>query len=90
MYNISDISKEKLNLSYPCSWTYKIIINDDKNINDKINKIMEDKEYKLNLSKISKKGNYKSYSLEIEINSDFERTNLYTILSNETYIKMVL
>ncbi len=90
MYNISDISKEKLNLTYPCSWIYKLIINDNKKLDDKINQIIGNKKYKLNLSKVSKKGNYKSYSLELEVSSDSERIKLYTILSNEVYIKMVL
>ena len=59
MYNISDISKEKLNLTYPCLWTYKLIVNDDNDINAKIDKIINNIKHKLILSKTSKKGNYK-------------------------------
>lgn len=85
-----DLNKEKLILSYPCSWSYKIVILETINMKKIIKDILGQREYKLKASKVSSKGKFKSYNLDLLVHHDDDRKGLYTLLGEHIDIKMVL
>ncbi len=85
-----DLSKEKLKLSYPCLWKYKLVLLKDKNSKKIVSNILGDYKHKLIESKVSKKGKFKSYSLELLVHNEDKRKELYKILGEHKEIKMVL
>ena len=85
-----DLNKEKLQLDYPCSWKYKIILLENINAKNVVKNILLEREYKINASNTSKKGKYKSYSIELIVYNDDDRKELYNLLGEDSNIKMVL
>ncbi len=85
-----DLSKEKLKLNYPCSWTYKVIGKNDNEVKSAVKEILSSREYSLKESNTSKKGKFKSFTLELLVHNDDDRKTLYEILSAHDNIKMVL
>lgn len=85
-----DLSKEKLKLDYPCNWTYKIVILEKININKVIVEVISKREHKVKESKVSSKGKYKSYSLDLIVHNEDDRKELYKLLGDHSDIKMVL
>ncbi len=85
-----DLNKEKLVLNYPCSWAYKVVILDSKNMKKILKDILGQREYQLKASKVSSKGKFKSYNLELLVHSDDDRKELYALLGDHKDIKMVL
>lgn len=85
-----DLSKHKLELTYPCSWSYKIIILETTNVKYISKDIFGEREHKVNESKVSKKGKFKSYDIELLVHSDDDRTELHKLLGAHKDIKMVL
>jgi len=85
-----DLSKKTLELNYPCNWTYKVIGKTDQDIKEAVKEILEAREYKLNISNVSKKGKFKSFTLELLVHNEDDRKTLYEILSAHDKIKMVL
>ena len=85
-----DLSKEKLELDYPCNWIYKVIGKDEKKIKSAVNKVLDSREYTIRKSHTSKKGNFLSFTLELLVHNEDDRKTLYEILSEDADIKMVL
>jgi len=85
-----DLSKEKLQLDYPCSWKYKIVIHEKSNANKITEEIFIKREFSLEKSKVSKKGKFKSYSLELLVHNEDDRKEIYKMLGDHKNIKMVL
>jgi len=85
-----DLNKEKLKLNYPCSWKYKMVVLESININNVVKDILSDRENKVSESNVSKKGKFKSYTLELLVHSDDDRTEIYKLLGDHSDIKMVL
>ncbi|RXJ89535.1 DUF493 domain-containing protein [Arcobacter sp. CECT 8983] len=85
-----DLSKEKLQLDYPCSWKYKIVIHETSNANKITEEILIKREYSIEKSKVSKKGKFKSYSLELIVHNEDDRKEIYKMLGDHKDIKMVL
>ncbi|MCP5062992.1 MAG: DUF493 domain-containing protein [Ignavibacteriae bacterium] len=85
-----DLNKEKLHLDYPCSWKYKIVLLENINVKKIVKDILLEREHSLKDSNTSKKGKYKSYSIELIVHNDDDRKELYNLLGEHTDIKMVL
>ncbi|MGA1941051.1 YbeD family protein [Arcobacter sp. YIC-310] len=85
-----DLNKEKLKLNYPCNWKYKIVVLETINIKTVVTDVVSQREHKVNESNVSKKGKFKSYTLELLVHSDDDRKGLYENLGNHDDIKMVL
>ncbi|MGA1933249.1 YbeD family protein [Arcobacter sp. YIC-464] len=85
-----DLNKEKLKLDYPCNWKYKIVVLETINIKKVVTEVISKREHSVKESKVSKKGKFKSYTLELLVHSDDDRTGLYENLGNHDDIKMVL
>jgi len=83
-------SKEKLELEYPCSWTYKLIGLEKEVIQKAIHDVILEREHKLTHSNKSKTGKYVSMNLDIIIQNEDERNFIYEALKAHQHIKMVL
>ncbi|MGB3750802.1 MAG: DUF493 domain-containing protein [Arcobacteraceae bacterium] len=85
-----DLNEHKLELDYPCNWTYKLVIRQEHNMNKIIKEVLEDREHGIKPSKTSKEGKFKSYALELIVEDEEDRKNLYKILGDHEHIKMIV
>ena len=85
-----DLNDHKLELSYPCSWCYKIVIKHEHNGNKIAKEIFDDREHKVTKSKVSSKGKFKSYSIDTVVHNDEDRTNLHKVIGEHQHVKMVV
>lgn len=85
-----DLSKEKLELEYPCNWEYKIITLSKEDALKGVKEVILEKEFKLESSKTSKKGKFSSFTLEVLVHNEDERVSIYQLLKEHSLIKMVL
>ncbi len=84
-----DLNKHKLELDYPCSWSYKLIVLETVNITKTVKEVVK-KEHTVIESKSSKKGKFKSYNLDLIVHSEDERKEYHKVLGDHKDIKMVL
>lgn len=85
-----DLSKEKLELDYPCNWVYKLVVLETISVKTTVKEVVLDREHSIKESKVSKKGKFKSYTLELLVHNEDDRKELYRILGEHENIKMVL
>lgn len=85
-----DLSDKKLELSYPCSWEYKLVVLESCDINSCVKDVLLNREHKISASKTSAKGKFKSYNLKLIVHSEDDRVELFRVLGNHKDIKMVL
>lgn len=77
-------------IEYPCLWKYKVIGSDQERMRGAIAKIVGEQEYTLTLSRSSKGGKYYSLNLQINIDNDEIRLEIYEALRKNPAIKFVL
>jgi len=82
--------RQKPKISYPCSWSYKIIAQKREQIEEVVEDICISKEYELKYSNNSKSGKYVSMNFTITVNSDEERVEIFNRLKQHQDITMVL
>jgi len=82
--------RQKPEISYPCSWSYKVIAQKREQIEKAIKDICISKEYELNYSNSSKNGKYVSMNFTTTVCSDEERIEIFNKLKQCQDITMVL
>ena len=82
--------EEKLKLTYPCSWSYKLIGHKKEAIKEAIYDVIVEREHSLTPSNKSKTGKYVSMNLDLLIQNEDERNFIYEALKKHQNIKMVL
>jgi len=85
-----DLSQHKLELDYPCNWTYKLVIRKEQNMNKIIKELLDDRKHGVKPSKTSSQGKFKSYTLDLIVEDENDRKDLYKILGDHEHIKMVV
>jgi uncharacterized protein len=85
-----DLSKETLKLDYPCNWVYKLVVLEHINIKTTVKEVVSEREHIIKESKVSKKGKYKSYALELLVHNEDDRKELYKLLGDHSNIKMII
>lgn len=83
-------SKKKLELQYPCSWSYKLIGYEKDAIQKAIHDVILEREHDLTHSNASKTGKYISMNLSLIIHNEDERNFIFEALKKHQNIKMVL
>lgn len=83
-------SKKKLELQYPCSWSYKLIGYEKDAIQKAIHDVILEREHNLTHSNASKTGKYISMNLSLIIHNEDERNFIFEALKKHQNIKMVL
>lgn len=81
---------EKLELTYPCSWSYKLIASEKKALEQAIKDVIDEREHTLTHSKNSKGGKYISMNLDMLVHNEDDRNFIYEALKKHQNIKMVL
>jgi len=85
-----DLNQHKLELDYPCNWTYKVVIRKEQNMNKIIKEILEKRKHGIKPSKTSSGGKFKSYTLDLIVEDEKDRKDLYQLLGDHEHIKMVV
>ncbi|PKN14943.1 MAG: DUF493 domain-containing protein [Deltaproteobacteria bacterium HGW-Deltaproteobacteria-24] len=85
-----DLSQHKLELDYPCSWEYKLIVQSHEKALKGVKEVLLQREYTLTPSKISKKGKFLSFTLETIVHNEDDRVTIYELFGRHESIKMVL
>lgn len=85
-----DLNQHKLELDYPCSWVYKLVVLESINIKKVVISIVGERQHTLKASKTSSKGKYKSHALELIVHSDDDRKELHKLLGDHSDIKMII
>lgn len=85
-----DLSDKKLELQYPCAWSYKVIGFDEVSVKNAVFEIILEKPHKISHSNKSQNGKYQSFNLELIVNNENERIVIYETLKKHEAIKMVL
>ncbi|MDD4357308.1 MAG: DUF493 domain-containing protein [Smithellaceae bacterium] len=83
-------NNEKLQLKYPCLWTYKIIGMDPDEMKCAVYEIIRDRQCHISPSRQSETAKYFSLNVELTVESESHRTNLYEALKAHRAIKLVL
>lgn len=87
---MSDNSKHKLHLEYPCRWVYKIIGANQEQMQTAVAEIIQDRPCKVSFSRLSETARYISLNLELVVESESHRMELYNALKAHPAIKIVL
>ena len=82
--------KDKLELTYPCSWSYKLIGHEKEALEKAIHDVIIEREHNLTHSNNSKTGKYVSMNLDLIIQNEDERNFIYEALKKHKNVKMVL
>lgn len=82
--------KDKLELTYPCSWSYKLIGHEKEALEKAIHDVIIEREHNLTHSNNSKTGKYVSMNLDLIIHNEDERNFIYEALKKHKNVKMVL
>lgn len=87
---IINARSEKLELTYPCSWSYKLIASEVEALKQAIRDVINEREHRLTHSKNSKGGKYVSMNLDMLVHNEDDRNFIYEALKAHQHIKMVL
>jgi len=77
-------------MDYPCSWSYQIIGVDEDGLRRVVAEIIQDRTYKIALSRSSEKGKYQSFCLDVVVESEGHRLAVYDALRAHPAVKYVL
>ncbi len=83
-------AQKKLELNYPCSWSYKLIAGEKEALEKAIRDVIEERIHKIEHSNVSKGGKYISMNLEMIVHNEEDRNFIYEALKAHQDIKMVL
>jgi putative lipoic acid-binding regulatory protein len=81
---------DHLHLKYPCQWVYKIIGFNAGKIRNAISETISGENYRINFSNFSPNGKYICLNLEMVVDSEAQRTEIFQSLKRHADIKMVL
>lgn len=85
-----DLSNETLKLDYPCNWIYKLVVLEKINIKATIKEVIFERTHSVKESKVSAKGKFKSYTIELIVHNEDDRKGLYELFGNHDAIKMIV
>ena len=85
-----DLNQHKLELDYPCNWTYKLVIRHEQDITKIVKEVLEDRKHGIKPSKTSKEGKFKSYALDLIVEDEEDRKALYKVLGDHEHVKMIV
>ena len=80
----------KPEINYPCKWQYKIIGESATVITELVAEIVHERDYSLTRSNVSSGGRYVSMSLELTVDSEERRLELYRLFADNPTVKVVL
>lgn len=85
-----NLEDHELEISYPTEWGYRVIGRNEGELRLAITEVMEGREFELELSKLSSKGNYCSLNVSLVVTDEADRKGLFRTLSDHPAIRIVL
>jgi len=85
-----DLNQHQLELNYPCSWKYKVVIRCEHKIKQIVTDVLEDRKHKLTPSKTSSKGKFESHTIELTVENEEDRKSVFHSFSSHEKVKMVV
>jgi len=82
--------QRKPKIDYPCPWLFKVIGGDRHALAAAIAEVLGERQHLLIYSRASSSGKYHSFNLEVVVESEDHRNELYRTLAACTVIKTVL
>lgn len=86
---IGEGNQKKPKIDYPCEWSYRIIGDDIKKMVEAAEGAVKGMEYDLQASNISKKGNYYSINLKVNVKNELVRDKIFDTIKNHENVKML-
>lgn len=83
-------TKNKVQITYPCEWSYKIIGENRENMLKAVDAIIKSDSFYVFESHTSKKGKYSSLEVKVTVQDEFERNSYFKSLAEHTDIRFVL
>jgi len=77
-------------IDYPCTWQYRIIGESATAITELVTEIVHEKGYTLTRANVSRGGRYVSMALELTVQTEERRLELYRLLAADPTVKVVL
>ncbi|HOE22632.1 MAG TPA: DUF493 domain-containing protein [Smithellaceae bacterium] len=87
---MADPQKQKLRLDYPCSWTYKIIGRNPDDMQSAVHEVVRDRSCRVSLSRQSATAKYVCLHIELTVESESHRLDLYEKLKTHPAIDVIL
>jgi putative lipoic acid-binding regulatory protein len=81
---------KKPQIDYPCKWPYKIIGDSVEEMISAVEEVVADLKYDLTPSNISRKGNYFSLNIAVNVPSETVRDLIFQNLTKHPAIKYVM
>ena len=82
--------RTKPDIDYPCSWLFKVIGGDREAVAAAIAEVVGEAEHVATYSHSSRCGKYSSFNLEMMVESESHRDDLYNSLAASPVVKVVL
>ena len=87
---MDNLKEKKLQISYPCTWIYKIIGVDQKDMQSAVAEIIQDRSYSITFSRSSETSKYHCFNVAVTVESESHRQTIYESLKAHQSIKLVL
>jgi len=87
---MTDEKNKNIEMEYPCPWAYKIIGPDKEQMQNAVAEIIRDYKYNISPSNVSATAKYICLNVELNVESESQRTALYEALKAHPAVKMVL
>ena len=84
------LEDKKLELTYPCQWNYKVIIESHVEIITVATFVLGEREHTVRKSNNSKGGKYKSHNVSLLVHNDDDRLEIFHQFKSHDNVKMVL
>lgn len=85
-----DIRELRDQIFYPCRWSYRVVGRDEPEIRAAVTTVLGDREHSLVISNHSRTEKYLSMALELEVQTEEERLEIFQSLKDEPRIRFVL
>ena len=84
------LDDKKLELTYPCKWNYKVIIESHLEISTIAALVLGEREHTIKKSNNSKNGKYQSHNISLLVHNDDDRHTIFEQFKKEKAVKMIL
>ena len=81
---------KKLEIEYPCEWTFKIIGQDEILMRKAVISTLKSRDHTVNNSNSSSGGKYISLNLMVNVENETDRNDISTNLQSDPAIKFIL
>ncbi|MEN6492896.1 MAG: DUF493 domain-containing protein [Thermoguttaceae bacterium] len=85
-----DLNDYKVEIRYPCAWTYTVIGADRRAMEQVVADVVGEIDYTLTISHVSSTGKYCSLQLELIVETETHRTDIFHALRRHPAIKAVM